>query len=63
MAGLTESASNVHDLRNAAEGCIGAKILSSESANAYTHPDILDNPTQTVYEQTIEPPIYASPFN
>lgn len=63
LQAMADSADRVHKLRGNAEECAGSRVLSSETANAFTHPDITENPTDNQYETTVEPPIYASPFN
>lgn len=51
----------IHRDREAADQCIGEKLMLSESANDYTHPDIPDDPGVDPFGGAIEPPAYASP--
>lgn len=53
---------NIRRLREAADQCVGEKLLVTESSNEYTHPDIPEQPGGTVNGE-IEPPAYASPFD
>lgn len=61
---LEDTASNIKRLREAADGCVGEKLLTSESANDFSAPPIVDSPTGDPFGTgEIEPPAYASPFN
>lgn len=61
---LEDTASSIRRLREAADQCVGEKLLTSESANEFTSPPITDNPTGDPFGYgEIEPPAYASPFN
>ena len=61
---LTAAANTIHNLRNAADECIGEQLLSTESSNQWAHPDIPDNPGLNTWGVgEIEPPAYASPID
>ena len=44
---------------------MGQALLSTESSNEYTHPDIPDSPGDNPFGGgwSLEPPAYASPVN
>lgn len=60
---VTTAAAEVHKVREEADGCIGESELEDESANAFTGPDIIDDPTIGLpFDIEVEPPAYASPY-
>jgi len=63
FSGITVAADSVKQLREAADQCVGERLLVTESSNDYTHPDIPDDPGDSPFGPTIEPPAYASPVN
>ena len=60
--GVAQAGDNIRRLREAADQCIGEKLLVTESSNEFTHPDIPEQPPGFA-DGTIEPPAYASPFD
>lgn len=60
--GVVSAGDSIRRLREAADQCIGEKLLVTESSNEYTHPDIPEQPGGFVNGE-IEPPAYASPFD
>jgi hypothetical protein len=60
---IAQAAENVRRLREEADQCIGEPILQgSESSNSFTGPQAPDDPTKG-WNNPIEPPGYASPYN
>jgi hypothetical protein len=60
---LQGSADAVKRLREEAAACLGApELYKQEAGTTYTHPPIVDDPTQTILGTAIEPPGYASPY-
>jgi TolA-binding protein len=60
---IAQAAENVRRLREEADQCIGEPITQgSESSNSFTGPKSPDDPGKG-FENPIEPPGYASPFN
>lgn len=61
---LTMTASDVSNLRAAAEACVGVpELYKQESDVSVQHPDYQDDPTlEDPFEPDLEPPAYASPF-
>jgi len=61
---VTEAADGAHKLRNEADGCVGEQELGTESLNGVDHPPFADDPTLgDPFNEQIEPPAYASPYN
>lgn len=60
---VVKAGEQVHLLREGAESCIGQPLLSTESSNTFTHPQIPDDPNGNTFGGQLEPPAYASPFN
>lgn len=60
--GIVSTGDSIRRLREAADQCIGEKLLVTESSNEYTHPDIPEQPEGTVNGE-LEPPAYASPYD
>jgi hypothetical protein len=63
LTNMSVAGDEVKRLREAADQCIGEKLLITESSNEYTHPDIGTNPTDNPFPGELEPPAYASPFD
>jgi hypothetical protein len=60
---LSQTASNVQKAREEADTCIGEPELAGVSANDFTSPDIVDDPTLALpFDIEVEPPAYASPY-
>ena len=60
----SKAADGVHRLRTEADGCLGEPELGAESANQTVHPPFPDDPTQgDPFDEGVEPPGYASPYN
>jgi hypothetical protein len=64
---LSTTASDVHLLREQAAACIGEpELYKQEAGNAFSAPDVPDDPTNTpesnAGDNGTEPPGYASPF-
>jgi len=58
------AAENVRRLREEADQCIGEPIAAgSESSNSFTGPNVPDDPMRGWSGKTLEPPVYASPYN
>jgi hypothetical protein len=63
-AGTLEGADSVHKARVGADSCAGEPELARESANGFEHPPFADDPTQgNPFQNPVEPPGYASPYN
>jgi len=61
---VVQNAETVHQIRGEADQCVGEPELAGESSNGFEHPPFPDNPTiGDPFGGTVEPPIYASPFN
>jgi hypothetical protein len=59
-----KAADRVHRLRTEADGCLGEKEIGTESANRTVHPPFPDDPTEgDPFDEGVEPPGYASPYN
>jgi hypothetical protein len=65
LTALIQAGDAVHRLREAADQCVGERLLVGESSNEFTHPTIPDDPNVNPLggATTVEPPAYASPFN
>jgi hypothetical protein len=60
---LSTSADAIKRLREGAAVCVGEpELYKQEAGRTYTHPDIPDDPTQTLPGGELEPPAYASPY-
>lgn len=60
---LTRAASEVHKVREEADGCVGETDLGAGSENDFTSPDLFDDPTLGLpFDIEVEPPAYASPY-
>ena len=67
---VTTAASEVQKTREEADRCVGEpELTSDESANSWTGPDVIDDPTTGNPFPTgpggtvLEPPTYASPYD
>jgi hypothetical protein len=61
---VTQAAENVRKLRIEADACVGEREIGTETFNGVTHPPFPDDPTVGhPFDEGIEPPGYASPFN
>jgi len=57
------SAGEVRRIREEADGCVGQPDLVGDSANEFTGPEVVDDPTLGLpFDVTVEPPAYASPY-
>lgn len=63
LAEFNVAVEGVRKIREEADRCIGEGVLSSESENGWTGPDVPDNPFTDPFSPPVEPPGYASPFN
>lgn len=60
---LVAAASEVQREREESDVCVGEPELIDQSANDYTGPDIVDDPTLGLpFDIEVEPPAYASPY-
>lgn len=60
---LSVAASEVQRAREESDACIGEPELGEQSANEFTGPEIIDDPTLGLpFDIEVEPPAYASPY-
>jgi hypothetical protein len=60
---LAVAAAQVQQEREESDACIGEPELAGQSANEYSGPDIIDDPTLGLpFDIEVEPPAYASPY-
>jgi len=63
FAALSSAHDAVEQLHEAAQQCAGKPLLTTESSNEYTHPNLDQPPEYGSVNGEIEPPAYASPIN
>ena len=63
FAVVENEGNNIRRLREEAQACAGEPELQAQQENSFTGPDIPDDPNDPLFDDVLEPPGYASPYD